>query len=369
MSLTVDNRGLPRGLIVLLGGAAAVITVAGMRSTAFIIGPTLLSLVLTITVHPLRIRLKRHMPGWAASTLCFTLILAVLVALGLALIISAARFADLASSYSADFQDKVADLTSHLENLGVSSGKVQTINQNADLESLATLLTDALSAVGQLLSGAALLISLLLFMTFDSPAFGDHVAQLKDGRPALGGALTELASSTRRWLVVTTIFGLIVAVIDTVALQVMDIPAPLLWGLLAFLTNYIPNIGFFIGLAPPALLGLLDSGPGKMIAVIVVYSVVNFIIQSVIQPKVVGEAVGLSSTFTFLSLVIWAWALGPLGALLAVPVSLVVRALLVDADPSMYWIRPLLGDRRPEAIGPPPQEVVPPDSGEALPPT
>jgi predicted PurR-regulated permease PerM len=244
---------------------------------------------------------------------------------------------------------------------------------------LSTLLTDALSAVGQLLSGAALVISLLLFMTFDSPAFGDHVALLKDQRPALGGALSELASSMRRWLVVTTVFGLIVAIIDTIALQVMDIPAPLVWGLLAFLTNYIPNIGFFIGLAPPALLGLLDSGPGKMIAVIVVYSVVNFIIQSVIQPKVVGEAVGLSSTFTFLSLVLWAWALGPLGALLAVPVSLVVRALLVDADPSAYWIRPLIGDRRPQAIGPPltgeaeadttdtgeTPDPAPPDSGEA----
>jgi len=353
MTTTVSRPGLPRALVVLVGTAAAVIAVAGMRSAAFVIGPTLLSLVLTITVHPLRIRLKRHMPGWAASTLCFTLILAVLTALGLAVVLSVARFADLASSYSGDFHQKVADLTSHLESLGVSSGNVQKIDQNADLDGLSSLLTDALSAVGQLLSFAALLISLLLFMTFDSPAFGDHVAQLKDRRPALGGALTQLASSTRRWLVVTTVFGLIVAIIDTFALQVMDIPAPLLWGLLAFLTNYIPNIGFFIGLAPPALLGLLDSGPGKMLAVIVVYSVVNFIIQSVIQPKVVGEAVGLSSTFTFLSLVIWAWVLGPLGALLAVPVSLVVRALLVDADPAMYWIRPLLGDRRPEAIGPP----------------
>jgi predicted PurR-regulated permease PerM len=85
-----------------------------------------------------------------------------------------------------------------------------------------------------------------------------------------------------------------------------------------------------------------------MIAVIVVYSVVNFVIQSVIQPKVVGEAVGFSSTITFLSMVLWSWALGPLGALLAVPVSLIVRAVLVDADPATYWIRPLLGDRRPQ---------------------
>jgi AI-2 transport protein TqsA len=345
---------LPRALVVLVGAAAAVIAVAGMRSTAFLLGPTILSLVLTITVHPLRLRLKRHMPGWAASTLCFTLLIVILAALGVALVISAARFADLAASYSGDFRQQVEDITSRLHDAGVSPGTVQTVNDGADLQAVATIVTDALSRVGQLLTGVALVVSLMLFMTFDSPAFADHVAELAGRRPTLVVAMSGLASSTRRWLVVTTVFGLIVAIIDTIALQIMDIPAPLLWGLLAFLTNYIPNIGFFIGLAPPALLALLDSGFGKMLAVIAVYSVVNFIIQSVIQPKVVGEAVGLSSTITFISMVLWSWALGPMGALLAVPVSLIVRAMLVDADPSMFWIRPLLGDRRPEALGPPP---------------
>lgn len=359
---TTRPAPLPRAFIVLVGVAAAVIAVSGMRAVAFVLGPTLLSLVLTITVHPLRVKMKRRIPGWAASTVCFALLMAVLVGLGLSLIIAAARFADLASSYSGDFQQRVSDATQHLESLGVSTGNVQNVNQNADLQGLSNLVTDLLSSLGQVLSGVALLVTLLLFMTFDNPAFAGHLTALRDKRPALGGALTDLASSTRRWLVVTTVFGLVVAVIDTVALQIMDIPAPLLWGLLAFLTNYIPNIGFFIGLAPPALLGLLDSGPGKMIAVILVYSVVNFIIQSVIQPKVVGEAVGFSTTFTFLSLVVWAWALGPIGALLAVPVSLFVRAVLVDADPSLYWIRPLLGDPRPQETGPPPASAGSPRS-------
>jgi predicted PurR-regulated permease PerM len=82
-----------------------------------------------------------------------------------------------------------------------------------------------------------------------------------------------------------------------------------------------------------------------MIVVIVVYSVVNVIIQSVIQPRVVGNAVGLSTTLTFLSLVFWAWILGPLGALLAVPMSLFFRAVLVEADPAARWVEPLLSGR------------------------
>ena len=124
----------------------------------------------------------------------------------------------------------------------------------------------------------------------------------------------------------------------------MGIPAAGLWALLAFVTNYIPNIGFIIGLIPPALLGLLTGGPSLMITVIVVYCVLNFIIQSVLQPKFVGDAVGLTTTMSFLSLIVWAFLLGPLGAILAIPASLLVKAIMVDVDPEAKWLQLFLGD-------------------------
>jgi predicted PurR-regulated permease PerM len=142
---------------------------------------------------------------------------------------------------------------------------------------------------------------------------------------------------------VATVFGFIVAVLDTGFLHFFTpIPDPLLWGILAFITNYIPNVGFVVGLVPPAVLGLLEGGPGLMLLVIVVYSVLNAIIQSVIQPRVVGEVVGLSGTVTFVSLVFWAWVLGAVGALFAVPLTLLAKALLVDIDPRAAWLSPLL---------------------------
>ena len=116
----------------------------------------------------------------------------------------------------------------------------------------------------------------------------------------------------------------------------------MLWGLLAFVTNYIPNVGFLIGLVPPALLALLEGGPQLMITVIVAYSVINFVIQSVIQPKFVGDAVNLSLTLTFLSLLFWSFAIGPLGAVLAIPLTLLAKALLLDVDPDTRWISELL---------------------------
>jgi predicted PurR-regulated permease PerM len=93
---------------------------------------------------------------------------------------------------------------------------------------------------------------------------------------------------------------------------------------------------------PPALLALLEGGLGLMIAVVVVYSVVNFVLQSIVQPKVVGDSVDLSVTVTFLSLVLWAWILGGLGAILAVPLTLLARALLVDASARTRWAGTLL---------------------------
>ena len=140
------------------------------------------------------------------------------------------------------------------------------------------------------------------------------------------------------------------AAIDAGFLWLVGVPLPLLWGLLAFITNYIPNVGFIIGVIPPALLALLEGGPGLMLAVIVAYSVINFIIQSVIQPKILADAVNLSLTLTFLSLVFWAFVIGPIGALLAVPLTLLMKALLLDADPNTRWISSLLEG------GPPPPE-------------
>jgi predicted PurR-regulated permease PerM len=139
----------------------------------------------------------------------------------------------------------------------------------------------------------------------------------------------------------------VVAVLDTVALVWLGVPVALLWGLLAFITNYIPNVGFLIGLVPPAVIGLLEGGPRLMIYVIVIYCVLNVVIQSVIQPKIVGDAVGLSSTITMVSLVFWAYTLGAMGALMAVPLTLFAKALLVDSDPRSSWLTPLMSGADP----------------------
>jgi predicted PurR-regulated permease PerM len=333
---------LSRTTTLLIGAAAIVIVVTGLRSAAGIVGPVVLALSLTFVFHPLRTMLERRMPVWAASLVVLFAAYTLIVLLALALLISVGQLAELIPTYAPQINDVVAGMGDWLAARGVGAAQVDAVAGALDVGKLVGVATEVLASTLSVLTDLFFLITLLLFLAFDS-ANATRLAQgARRHRPLLVDALGSFAQGTRSYLGVSAVFGLIVAVIDTVLLAVMGVPGAFVWGVLAFVTNFIPNIGFVIGVVPPAVVGLLDGGPGLMLAVIVMYCVVNLVIQSIIQPRYVGNAVGLSTTLTFLSLVFWTWVLGPLGALLAVPMSLLFKAILVEADPDAGWMLPLI---------------------------
>jgi AI-2 transport protein TqsA len=338
-----SGLALPRGLLILLGFAAAVITVAGLKSISGLVAPAFLALVLTIGVHPLRGWLvRRGFPGWVATVVMILTVYAILLGLALSLVVSIARFATLLPTYQQEMSNLISEATAWLESVGVGRQQINAVAQAFDPSRLVGVATGFLSGLLSVLSNLFFIVTLLLFLALDAAWFPRRLGAAESSRGGLVAALVSFARGTRRYLVVSSVFGLIVAVLDVGLLYLLSIPVPLVWGLLAFITNYIPNIGFVVGLVPPAILGLLEGGIPGALGVILGYSVLNVIIQSVIQPKVVGDAVGLSTSLTFLSLVFWAWVLGALGALLAIPLSLLTKALLVDVDPDSRWLVPLL---------------------------
>lgn len=341
---------LPRGVVVLLGTSAAVLTAAGLRGFADIAGPVFLALVLTIAVSPLRqLLVRRGVKGWIAGLIALVTVYVFLLGMAAALAFSVAKLATLLPTYEDKFAELVDDARDWLASLGVGTEQLQAALQGIDLGQFFDVLQGWLSGLLGVVSSLGLVVVVLFFMCIDASPFANRLGEAARLRPDIAGALTGFARNTTRYLIVSTVFGLIVAVFDVGVLYLLDIPLPWLWGLLAFITNYIPNVGFFIGVVPPALLGLLDQGWATLLWVIVAYSVINFIIQSIIQPKIVGDAVGLSTTLTFLSLIVWAWILGPVGAVMAIPLSLLVKALLLDADPSTRWLSGLIsGDQLPE---------------------
>ncbi|MEP9362922.1 AI-2E family transporter [Nocardioides sp. CN2-186] len=344
--MTSEPRGpLPRAIVILLGIAALVVVIAGFRSAAWLLGPALLALVLTIVVHPIRGWLDRRMPGWLASLICIIAVYLIVLSLAISIGISAARFATLLPDYQAQFADRISQLTDWISSFGISDEQIDQITGSFDLGGLTSLVESLLAGALNAVSSVVFILTLALFMGMDGGTWTRNLIRAADIKPHIVSAIRDFAHGTRTYYAVSTIFGAIVAILDTIALEIIGVPSPVLWGLLAFITNYIPNIGFVIGLIPPAILGLLEGGPGMMLAVIIVYCVLNVVIQTVIQPKFVGDAVGLSTTLTFISLVFWTWVIGPLGALLAIPLTLLAKALLVDIDPSAQWLRPLISNK------------------------
>lgn len=339
---------LPRGVVVLLGIAALVVCVGGTKAFSAVVGPTFLALMLTVAVHPFPEWLRRKgFPPWLATFVAIVVVYAILGILVLSLVISTARLATLLPTYSDDFDDLIGKVQKLLADNGIGADQIHDLLSKVDASTVFGLVDDILLGMLGIFSNLLFVLVLLLFMAVDASSYTPRLATLVKSRPDIAGAFRSFSSGTRTYLVVSTIFGLIVAVIDAGALWAMGIPLPVLWGLLSFITNYIPNIGFVIGLIPPALIALLQGGPTLMIAVIVMYSVVNVVIQSIIQPKFVGDAVGLSVTLTFLSLVFWSWVLGPLGAILAIPLTLMAKALLVDIDPATRWADVLMSSGAP----------------------
>jgi AI-2 transport protein TqsA len=329
--------------MMLLGAGAAALTVAWLQSAASIIAPMFFALVITIAVHPLRgIVTRRGWPDWAGVVVGILAAYAVVIGLLAAAVYSIAKFATLIPQYAGQLDDEISSATAKLKDLGIGQSQVDSISGSFDSSKLIDAATNTLQAFLGLASNLTFVILLLLFLAMDAGQFPQKLMTNRGERGAVVSALESFAHGTRQYLIVSTVFGFIVAVLDSAFLYFTPVPEPLLWGLLAFITNYIPNIGFIIGLLPPAVLGLLEGGPGLMLLIIVVYIVLNFIIQSVIQPKFIGDAVGLSVSLTFLSLVFWAWVFGAPGAFLAVPLSLLTKALLVDVDRDSLWLKPLL---------------------------
>ncbi|NMH96983.1 AI-2E family transporter [Pseudonocardia acidicola] len=334
---------LPRGLIVLLGAAAAVVVIAGVKEVAWLLGPILLAMIIVIAVSPVQRWTRRHgWPSWLSTLVLVLAVYAVIVALVLTVVVSVAQLATLLPTYATQIQNLLKNITDALQKLGVDPQTAKTTASSADLGKLVGVVGSLLASLTSVLTSVVFLLALLLFLSAESSGVPARMAEIAADRAPIAAALGDFARGTRSYLVVTTVFGLIVAVLDTIGLALLGVPLAILWGVLAFITNYIPNIGFILGLIPPALLALLTGGWKLMLWVIVLYCVLNLVIQSLVQPRFVGDSVGLSTTMSFVVLFFWTWVLGPLGALLAIPMTLLAKALLVDTDPRAGWVAALI---------------------------
>ncbi|WP_411700831.1 AI-2E family transporter [Conyzicola sp.] len=335
----------PRGALILAGLGGATLTALGLWALQSFFAPFFLALVLTICVHPLRARLERE--GVTRSLATGSVIAAVfllLAAFVTALVVAFAQFANLLPQFAPQIREIGQAVSDALTRVGFDQDQAQSIVTSLDPGRIMSFLSGLLGSVTTIAVGLIVVLTTLILMAVDASFLTTVLRELAPARPGMVAALETFASGVRKYMIATTGLGVAQGALNWVALLVLQVPGAFLWGLLAFLCSFIPNIGYFIAIVPPLVFGYFVGGWPTVVAVVVVYGVVNAVVQSLIQPRIVGNAVALSQTITFVSVLFWATVIGPIGAILAIPLTLLVRAILVDSDPETRWWRPVLGD-------------------------
>jgi predicted PurR-regulated permease PerM len=300
---------------------------------------------------------RRGWPGWTGTTAVIVLAYLVLVAMGALLWLAGTQFARLVGEFADQLEASVQGLLSWLQSVGLDQ---QAADATASVLDPQTLLSLASSLGGTILGVATALFfvfAYIIFMAADAARYRDADRVFGASKRPVLARIRHLNTGVRRYYVVNATFGAIVAVIDGLALLWLGVPAPLVWAILAFVTNFVPNIGFVLGLIPPAVLAFVVGGWPMLLAVIAIYCVVNVVLQVLVQPKFVSDAVDLSLTLSFFSVIFWTFVIGPLGAILSIPLTLFVRTLVLEGDPDGHWLRWLSGDRKavpPADPSPPP---------------
>jgi predicted PurR-regulated permease PerM len=334
-----------RNAFILMGLGGATLAAFGLAAIAGIFAPVFLGLVLTICVHPLRMWMQGHgVPRGIATGAVIIAVVAVLLALGYAILVAFGQFGALLHDFSDQIVASVQDFAAWMSSIGISTNELDDILAGFDPASFLAFVGSLIGGLTGWVTILVIVFTMIMLMAMDAGFVPALLRQLYPARPLVVATLVGYGANVRRYMVATTVLGLAQGIIDAIALILIGVPGAFIWGLLAFVCSFIPNIGYFIALIPPIIFGALVGGWPTVIIVIVVYGIINGVVQSIIQPRVIGKAVSLSQTITFFSVLFWAVVIGPIGAILAIPLTLLVRLILVDSNPAMSWIRPMIGE-------------------------
>jgi predicted PurR-regulated permease PerM len=370
--MDIRKTGLTGALVAV---AAAIIIFWGVRSLAFILAPLAMAMVITIAILPL--------PGWFVKkgvkpglALILT-IFAVVGALALVAFITIASIGKLAG-YLPTYAANLSNQTSAVESSGgkslssllstalpvtvttsiQSSAPVTATASGGSAKSLAGLNLASLSSAvspsqvtgvaSAILVAAAkavgtLFVVLFIFAFMLSAAFSlrdKSIAGFGADNPAMAG-VQQFTLEVRQYVNIMTVINFLVAVGDTLILALLGIPFAVLWGILAFFMGFIPSVGWWISLIPPFLIAWGQFGIGTAAIVLVAYVLVNGGVQNIVQPKMMGKGLRISPLVVFISVIFWATVLGGMGALIAVPLTMIVMKVLESTD-STRWISALM---------------------------
>lgn len=327
--------------------AGVVVLVFGMQAMQSILVPILLAAFISVlAVAPMGWMERKGVPHWAAVAI---VALALLTAATLSFLLVGAsinQFSDQLPFYQQRLDEALESLVGRIEQERFPTTVeelLQTVEPGAAMRFTASLLT----SLGSLFANAFLILFAVVFMLLEAPHLSAKIAALA-GRPGAGtAAFGRFVGDLQRYLLIKTLVSLATGLAVYLWTAFLGLDFPLIWGLLAFVLNYIPTIGSIIASVPAILLGFIQFGLGRAALVGLGYLVINQLLGTLLEPRIVGRRVGLSTLVVLLALIFWGWVFGPIGMLLSVPLTMTLK-LGLQAGERTRWVAVLLGDRVPE---------------------
>ncbi len=326
--------------------ASFVIVIAGLKLSSHFVVPVLLAVFFSIICLPLfHFFYKKGLPKWLSLVIVFLLIIAIFAAVGVMISSSIQGFSTNLPSY----QQKLSALAEKSLGLATEIGLKLPKEKLLKLFNPGTLVRYigiSLKSFGNVMSSGLFIILFVIFVLLEASVFTKKLSHIVKNPSSISYFETFFINVTR-YVALKTLLSLITGLTASLLLLTLGVDFALLWGLAAFLLNFIPTIGSLLAAIPPILICLIQFGIGKTMIVAIGYAIINIIIGNVVEPKVMGKKLGLSTLVVFISLVFWGWVFGPVGMFLSVPLTMVVKIAL-DSQEETRWIAILLSDNAVE---------------------
>lgn len=311
----------------LLAGASIVIILAGLREISAVLNIFLVALLLAVTVSPLlNWLLRRGWPRWLSLTIT---ILVVIIILGFVTSLLGVAVNNMVSR-AGFYQDKVTELyRTGLDSLAARGIEITEVRK-LEVFSPNKIVTYTTKFIENVFSTFGNFFFVVLLTVFILIEFADITLKADRGVFAPNSwqrRSADVTNDLKKYVSINALTGLMAAIADFILLLVIGIDFAILWGFLAFLFSFIPNIGFILSVIPPATLALIQFGWVHCVIVVVFYLLINTVVDNVVKPRYLGKEFNMSILVVFLSLLFWGWLLGAIGAILGVPLTMIGKRL------------------------------------------
>ncbi len=322
--------------------AALVIILAGMKAASPILNPLFLSFFTAIVCWPLLTWLGRKgLPSEFAVTLVILGLVIVLITLGAYLVSAINKFSSEIPIYQANLSQQTKGLFEWLHEYDISFPESAQIIKELDAGKAMKFAGVLLSGFSNVFANIFFILITVVFILLESYALPVKM-KYAFGQSKINENASKIITSINQYLAIKVITSLATGLFITLWLMLLGVDFPVLWGVVAFMLNFVPNIGSIIAAIPTVLLALVQLGGHAAFLAVLGYLLVNTVVGNLWEPRIMGRGLGLSTLVVFLSMALWGWVFGPVGMFLSVPFTMIAKIIL-ENNPDTRWIAILLG--------------------------